>query len=256
MVMIEEPLVWGRSQIGTSLVTDSLLGPTVRKQATRSTPAIHALLTHLSNVGFTGAPRSFGIDDQGRHVLEYVPGRMADTRRPFTADELTRLGELVRDLHDAVSSFIPPADAVWTVAIPTDRDELISHHDLAPWNLVLDGDRWVIIDWDGAGPGARLWDLAHVAHGFLPLHPDGDPAEDGARLRALVDGYGLTAAQRPDLVQVAADQTRGMFSLLVDGARTGTEPWATLHAAGHSNHWGPVSEYIRRNRGVLRAALR
>jgi hypothetical protein len=39
-------------------------------------------------------------------------------------------------------------------------------------------DRWVFIDWDGAGPGSRLWDLAYAAHGFVPLAAGGDPAAD------------------------------------------------------------------------------
>ena len=50
------------------------VGDTVRKPAGPHTPAVHALLEHLRAAGFTGAPRSFGVDDDGRHVLEYVPG--------------------------------------------------------------------------------------------------------------------------------------------------------------------------------------
>ncbi|MBI9115831.1 phosphotransferase [Sanguibacter suaedae] len=238
------------------LVHDDVLGDTVRKPATRATPAVHAFLLHLSSVGFRGAPRSFGIDDRGRHVVEYVPGSMSTELGPMTPDELRRLGELVRDLHDAASSFEPPEDAVWGVGIPAPGDDLVCHHDLAPWNLVRDGDRWVFIDWDGAGPGTRLWDLAYVAQAFLPLHAHGDPGVDGTRLRALVDGYGLSTSQRPDLVQQTADQTRAMHDLLVDGARTGTEPWATLHTEGHADHWGPAADYVSRHRADLRAALR
>lgn len=84
----------------------------------------------------------------------------------------------------------------------------------------------------------------------------GDPEIDGRRLRALVDGYGVPSHQRPELVQLAADHTQAMHDLLVDGARTGTQPWAALHADGHADHWGPASDYITRSRADFRAALR
>jgi hypothetical protein len=32
----------------------------------------------------------------------------------------------------------------------------------------------VFIDWDGAAPGSRLWDLAYAITGFVPLHSHGD----------------------------------------------------------------------------------
>jgi hypothetical protein len=34
----------------------------------------------------------------------------------------------------------------WNVVIPPDRRDLICHHDLAPWKLACNGDRWVFID--------------------------------------------------------------------------------------------------------------
>lgn len=77
------------------------------------------------------------------------------------AAQLTRVGRLVRELREALASFTPSPSDPWEVAIPPDREELVCHHDLAPWNLVLvlGAERWVFIDWDGAGPGSRLWDL-------------------------------------------------------------------------------------------------
>jgi Ser/Thr protein kinase RdoA (MazF antagonist) len=116
--------------------------------------------------------------------------------RALSADELHRLGRLVRQLHDALHDFVPPPNATWQVAIPPDREELICHNDLAPWNLVRDRDRWVFIDWDGAGPGSRLWDLAYVAQGFIPLWDGGDPETCSHRLQRLADGYGLDHDQR------------------------------------------------------------
>lgn len=228
------------------------VGDTVRKPAGPWTDAVHALLVHLHDVGFTGAPRSFGRDEQGRHVLEYVPGELADTRPAMSPAELARVGGLIRELHDATADFRPPDAAHWQVVIPPDREDLVCHHDLAPWNLVVRGDRWVFIDWDAAGPGSRLWDLGYAAHGFVPLHAGGDPTVDGPRLRALADGYGLADEQRQAFPALIAAHTRGMFDLL----RTSTElPWTRLYAEGHADHWGPAADYIERHGPVWTEAL-
>ncbi|TDU89929.1 phosphotransferase family enzyme [Kribbella voronezhensis] len=232
------------------------VGSTVRKPATAATPGVEAVLEHLASVGFEGAPRTLGRDDEGRHVVEYVPGVLADTLPPFSPKELSRLGRLVHDLHDAMSDFRPPADVAWDVAIPDPSDgQLICHNDLAPWNLVIDGDRWVFIDWDGAGPGSRLWDLGYVAHGFVPFHQDGDVATDARRLRLLVDGYGLDDEERRAFPALIEAHTRGMYDLLRRGSETGQQPWARLYAEGHGDHWGPTADYLKTHHDSWIAAL-
>lgn len=40
-------------------------------------PAVHALLPHFEAVGFDGAPRFLGIDDEEREILSYVAGEPA-----------------------------------------------------------------------------------------------------------------------------------------------------------------------------------
>jgi hypothetical protein len=230
-------------------------GDTVRKRATPATPAVAALLAYLNAAGFAAAPRTLGLDERGRHVLEYIPGQLADTRPLLAADGLHRVGQIIRELHDTDAGFTPPPGAHWTVVIPPDRRDLICHHDLAPWNLVCDGDRWVFIDWDLAGPGSRLWDLAWAAAGFVPLAGGGDPAADGPRLRALADGYGLAARPRADLPAVLAARARAMYDLLRRSAETGEQPWAGLYAAGHGEHWGPAADYIDRHLAEWARAL-
>ena len=283
----EVPLTGGN--VSASVVR---VGATVRKPASESTAAVEALLSHLGAVGFTGAPQALGRDRRGRLMLEYVPGTMADAMPPMTLPELTRVGRLIRELHDAVASFVPPADAAWDVVIPPDREELICHHDLAPWNLVRQvarggvcvgdgdgekeaggdgdgdgggmgfgadagssGERWVFIDWDGAGPGSREWDLAYAAHGFVPLAPDGDPLLDAPRLRALVDGYGLDERQRELLPELIAGHTRGMYGLLLNGRDTGAQPWARLWDEGHGEYWRSAAAYIEAHLPTWRSAL-
>ena len=250
LVEIEVPLPGGNVADGVVRV-----GATVRKPVTAATPAVEAVLRHLERVGFTGAPRSLGRDEQGRQVLEYVDGPLAHEVSPMTTPELARLGRLVRNLHEALAGFVAPAGARWEVVIPPDHEDLVCHHDLAPWNLVLAADRWVFIDWDGAGPGSRLWDLAYAATTCTPLQPGGDPVSDATRLRALVDGYGADHIQRCQLPALIESHTRGMFDLLVDGARTGRQPWARLHAEGHAQHWGLAADYVGRYADVFAGVL-
>ncbi len=231
------------------------VGRTVRKPVTPATTATAAVLRHLEQVGFEGAPRMLGQDEQGRQVLEYVEGPLAHGQPPMTVADLGRIGRLVRDLHDALASLPPLPEAQWAVVIPPDRTDLVCHHDLAPWNLVLAADRWVFIDWDGAGPGSRLWDLAYAAQSFTPLHAGGDPHQDAPRLRALVDGYGADLLQRQQLLPLIEAHTRGMHNLLVEGGRTGRQPWARLYADGHARHWGPAADYIADHSDVLAQGL-
>lgn len=246
----EYPLEGGNVTAGVVRV-----GETVRKPATASSPAVGALLRHLEGTGYTGAPRCHGLDGRGRQVLDYVDGPLADTLPPMTLQDLARVGQLIRDLHDASSTHVPAGDAVWSVEIAPDGEDLICHHDLAPWNLVCGDGGWVFIDWDGAGPGSRLWDLGYAAHGFVPLHAGGDPAADGPRLRALVDGYGLSAAERKRLPALIERHVRGMYELLLDGHLTGRQPWARLFDGGHADHWLGAADYIAAHQGHWVAAL-
>jgi Ser/Thr protein kinase RdoA (MazF antagonist) len=112
------------------------------------------------------------------------------------------------------------------------------------------------IDWDAAGPGSRLWDLAYAAHGFVPMIAGGDPGVDGPRLRALADGYGLDEPQRRALPALIGAHARGMFELLRTSSSTGRQPWARLWEEGHGDHWGPAADYIEEHVDTWTAALR
>ncbi|MGO8958185.1 MAG: phosphotransferase enzyme family protein [Streptosporangiaceae bacterium] len=240
---------------GNVAATVVRVGDSVRKPAGSWTPAVESLLAHLEASGFAGAPRALGTDERGRHVLEHVPGMMAHDLPPLDQSGLHKVGGLIAAFHDASETFQPPPGARWQTLIPPDREDLICHHDLAPWNLVIGADRWAFIDWDGAGPGSRLWDLAYAMTGFVPLASGGDPAVDGPRIRALADGYGLTLAQRRELPSLIAAHTRGMFDVLRGAAVTGAQPWARLYAEGHGDYWGPAAAYIERHLGTWAAAL-
>jgi hypothetical protein len=235
-------------------------GDTVRRPAGPWTPAVHALLTHLHDVGFHGAPRPQGIDERGREILTFIPGTVAWPAHFHLLDgdgQLRRTARLIRDFHDAVATFTPPPGASWQALIPADGDEIITHNDLAPWNLVIGDHQWAFIDWDTAAPGTRLWDLAYAAHGFAPLsaNPVFQRDDAGRRLRLIADAYGLTEQQRLDIIPLLGRRTQAMHTFLARQAAQGTQPWARLWQQGHGDAWQADTSYITQREEHWRQAL-
>lgn len=247
----EQPLTGGN--VGTGIVR---VGDTVRRPPGFWSPAVDTLLRHLNAVGYEGAPRSLGFDELGRHVLEYVEGEVSlPSRLSDPVATARRVGRLIRDFHDASAEFDPPAGARWNVVITPDAEDLVIHHDLAPWNLVRGRHRWVFIDWDNAGPGSRMWDLAYAAHGFIPLAPDTPATEAAQRLSALAEGYRLDEKDRSRLADLLVRRIMSMWELLRAGHQSGVEPWRRLWSRGHGDTWLANADFTRRHLDALRAAL-
>ena len=214
------------------------------------TGALHALLTHLERVGFRGAPRSFGWDAQGRHLVEWVAGTRADhPDAPASALDPARIGRFLREMHDALATFVPPPDAMWFDGLPGPGGNIVIHQDIAPSNLVVrDDGQLVAIDWDAAAPGSRLWDLAHAVHAFAPLHGKGfDIVTSAIRMRDLVDGYGLSAAERQRLVPLLGLRSERMYEYLDHMRSTGESPWIELWEMGVGSVWERDAAWIREN---------
>lgn len=222
------------------------------------TGAIHALLMHLEDAGFTGAPRSFGWDDKGRHLVEFLPGTRADSpKAPEEALDPARIGRFMRDMHDVLASFEQPDYALWFEGLSPPGGDLIVHHDIAPSNIVVRSDgSLAAIDWDAAGPGTRLWDLAHAAHAFAPLYQaDGDIAVASHRLRGLVDGYGLDDEQRKQLVPLLSMRSQRMYEYLDKMRTTSGPPWTELWQQGIGTVWRADAQWIRDHSDVWEHAL-
>ena len=157
------------------------------------TPAVHQLLTHLHRHGLRGIPSLHGLDDEGREVLEYVEGRGVPIDREIVLD--TVLEEAVvwmRDFHDIVEGFRPDGPRTWRGGeSELAAGQVICHNDPGAYNWIIQSGHFVaMIDWDMAGPGRAIDDLAFMAWTAIPLYRE-IPVEDVARrLDILVDAYG------------------------------------------------------------------
>jgi len=176
-------------------------------------PTVHSLLRHLEDVGFTGSPRvvGSGFDPSGRETLTYIEGEFTDPG-PWTLEGAAAVGQLLRELHRATASYRPPPDATWQPWFGRalgSAPRVIGHCDVASWNIVArNGLPVALIDWEYAGPVDPLVELAQACWLNAKLHDDNvaeidglPPLEERARqLRAIVDGYGLSASQRRGFV--------------------------------------------------------
>jgi hypothetical protein len=172
-------------------------------------PSVHALLRHLELEGFEGAPRVIGsgFDARGRETLSYIEGEFVHPA-PWSDEGLLAVGQMLKSLHNATSSFVPPVDALWQPWFLREiggAQMVIGHGDAAPWNTVTkSGQPIAFIDWEYAGPVDALTELARVCWLFAQLHGDdvaqrvGLPALKvrAKQLRLLVDAYGLDRKQR------------------------------------------------------------
>ena len=178
---------------GGSVGGATRVGRTVRRPTGPWTPAVHELLDHLRQNGLRGIPDVLGIDDKGRESLSYVEGRGVDPEKEVVLDNvLEEAVTWLREYHDIVEEFRPDGPRVWRQAEgELADDQLICHNDPGSYNWIIQGGHFVaMIDWDLAGPGKPIDDLAFLAWTAIPLYRE-TPVEDVARrLDILVDAYG------------------------------------------------------------------
>jgi hypothetical protein len=185
-------------RLGGNISSAVRVGSTVRRRGGSWTPAVHALLDYLAQRAFE-APRPLGTDERGREVLSWVDGQaVPGWPDPFpewihSQDCLRAAAQGLRRYHDLVEGFSPPAGSRWRMPAPVPH-EIICHNDWAPYNAIYRERRpEVMVDWDMASPGTRLWDAAWTAYMWIPLHPDhsGFSLEGSAdRMRAFCTDYG------------------------------------------------------------------
>jgi hypothetical protein len=226
----EEPLYGGLENARVFRV-----GDTVRRPAGAWTATVQALLAHLQAKRFP-APAPLGLDDKGREIVSYLPGRAGLWPWPaaLLASEGARdVGVLLRAYHDAVADFAPPEPAIWRHGPQAlAPGEIVLHGDFGPYNLLWEGDRLsAVIDFEMARPGKPIEDAVICAQRVACLRPDAlamnagysAPPDRRARLHAFAAGYGCAP---DDLVSRVVEGQRGELDRMLRFGNAGMEPWA------------------------------
>ena len=216
-----------------------------------TTPAARALLGHLERVGFDGAPRHLGIDERGREVLTHIPGTAVIAPYPdwsLTDEALVSVAQLLRRYHDAVAGFDVRGHR-WPAPIPARyRGGVVSHNDLNLDNIIfVAGRAAALIDFDLAGPGSALWDVAGAARLWAPLRtgpdtPAGVRGRSLTRLALFADAYGLPRSQRGELAEAMVANHEWSYRIVSRAVAAGHDAFgAYWHGGG-----GPRAERTRR----------
>jgi len=219
------------------------VGRTVRRPTGPWTPAVHEFLRYLADEGLRGVPEVHGVEGD-REVLTYVTGRSVPVDQEVVLDDvLVEAVAWLRDFHDIADSYRPEGPRTWRSGAAELADgEIICHNDPGTYNWIIESGHFVaMIDWDMAGPGSRIDDLAFLAWTAIPFNRPEMLDELGddevlRRLDLLVDTYAEwgpmtvlhAVAERMEraCARIAAGQERGDVAMINLG-RAG-EPQRTL----------------------------
>ncbi|MCI3919220.1 aminoglycoside phosphotransferase family protein [Paenibacillus sp. TRM 82003] len=227
--------------------------------------SVHELLKHLEKQGFEGAPRFLGIDESDHEVLTFIPGEVPGDEYPefkpymWSDETLVGLARLLRAFHDATEGVTFTAEDRWQLSYANEREhEVICHNDAALYNVVFQqGIPVALIDFDMAGPGPRMWDIAYTLYTSVPLasfapnyssgttvpyQPDLHAEERRRRILLFFESYGTSIPN--ELKQWITLRLTTLCDTLRDGAAAGNPAFQQMVDEGHLAHYESEIQFV------------
>lgn len=235
------------------------VGDTVRRELKPDSPKIHKLLNHLHNKGFNYAPKFLGIDEKGREILSFIEGESGNYPLKdymWSDDVLIEIAKMIRLYHDSVSDF--SFDDSWQSIDNTPQQfEVLCHNDFAIYNIVFNHERpRGIIDFDVAGPGPRLWDIAYTLYTCVPLSryylsETGEKVYYNSllhadrvkrRVKLFFESYGEEIEQ--DYLEMVLLRLDGLCKTIIRKADEGDTAFQKMIDEGHLEHYQNDIKFI------------
>ncbi|GAA1956346.1 hypothetical protein GCM10009776_18110 [Microbacterium deminutum] len=232
---------------GVWYADDPVAGPVVHRPSGPWTPAVHALLEFLAVDGLDGIPHVVGFDEEGREILTHLPGRTIAVDDEVAPDGVVRdAAAWLRRYHDVVRDY-DPGPQVWRQAVSAlAPGQVICHNDTGAYNWIVHDSRFAgMIDWDQAGPGHPLDDLAFLCWSGVPLFREVPPTDAARRVSLAADAYGGVAASA--LLDAVTDRMARASARIEVGIRRADPGMLALRERGEPERTrGRVSAFTQR----------
>lgn len=233
-------------------------GDTVRREQKPESAKVHKLLKHLEMKGYSHAPVFLGIDEKGREILSFIEGEAGHyplKEYMWSNDVLRGIGKMLRLYHDAVSDF--PMEGWQSIDNTPEPFEVLCHNDFAIYNIIFDQKKPAgIIDFDVAGPGPRLWDMAYTLYTCVPLsrtyyteageavHYDSREHADRIkeRIQLFFESYGM---EKEGYLEMVLLRLEGIGKTIKRKAGEGDRAFQKMIEEGHLEHYQKDIEFIR-----------
>ena len=257
---LRELLLDGETLEGGNVGGAVRIGRPVRRASGSWTEAVHGLLRHLRGAGLVEVPDVLGEDTRGREVLGYLSGRVPDVDHEVLPEPTLRDAmRWLRRYHLAVAGH-RPAGPWRNVDRPLADDEVICHHDFAPYNVVLAGSAGAeriagVFDWDMSGPGLVIDDLAFAAWNWVPMSRATDPRDAARRLRVMAAAYGDGVTAEQILERLPVRLQRALDTILA-GQRAGDPGMLNLGKVGEPDRSARALAAMAARLPAVKQALR
>lgn len=227
---MEVPLTGGRITQGVVKKGNVVLRP-----QGEHAELVHQVLLFLQEKNVGCVAHFYGIDEQNREILSFLPGTCPNELDDFSEEQCCQAAKIIRLLHETLREFPNCEDG-----------QVVCHNDLSPCNFIFqNGLPYAVIDWDALSIGDPVEDLAYAIWLWLDMgYEQRDVVTIGQKMKQMLDTYGLKQEQRTDFLNHILMQMQRIERFGRLQKRHETTAWAEKCQRWLKEHWHLLACYL------------